>query len=223
VLAPVFKLWFYSSAPFVGVVGLDASARPRPLRSAGVAVATAVGRPSAPVHIGKIALLNSPDDIGEERSALIFTPRPGSRHGERSLCRGGHPAQIAFVLLRSVVEDLRARGVRPYHVGRVHQIPLVRVGLAGEEHFAVAGHDPAAELAIGGTVDLELDHSCWFSSSCMPGGAHQRRVIRGRRAGFSQPDLIIVISLMSKLGPYWIRRPIRRYGAIDRALPAIAS
>jgi hypothetical protein len=29
-----------------------------------------------PAHIGEIALLNSPDDIGEERSALILTPRP---------------------------------------------------------------------------------------------------------------------------------------------------
>jgi hypothetical protein len=79
VLAPVFKLWFCGSEPFVGVVGLDAcaaSARHRPLRSAGVAVAAAVGRPSAPAHIGEIALLNSPDDIGEERSALILTPRP---------------------------------------------------------------------------------------------------------------------------------------------------
>jgi hypothetical protein len=62
--------------------------------------------------------------------------------------------------LRSVVEDLRARGVRPYHVGRVHEILLVLVGLASEEHFAVAGHDPAVELAVDGTVELEFDHSC---------------------------------------------------------------
>jgi hypothetical protein len=48
----------------------------------------------------------------------------------------------------------------------------------------------------------------------MPGGAHQRRVIRGRRAGFSQPDLIIVIILMSKLSTYPIRRPIHRYKPI---------
>jgi hypothetical protein len=48
----------------------------------------------------------------------------------------------------------------------------------------------------------------------MPGGAHQRRVIRGRRAGFSQPDLIIVIILMSKLLTYSIRKSIRRYKPI---------
>jgi hypothetical protein len=118
--------------------------------------------------------------------------------------------------LRSVVEDLRARGVRPHHVRCIHEILLGLVGLAGEEHFAVAGHDPAVELAVDGTMDLELDHSCWFSSSCMPGGAHQRRVIRGRRAEFSQSEFIIVIILMSKLCTYWIRRPIRRYGATDR-------
>jgi hypothetical protein len=102
-------------------------------------------------------------------------------------------------LLRSVVEDLRARGVRPHHIGRIHEILLVLVGLAGEEHFAVAGHDAAVVLAVDGTMELELDHGGWFSLSCMPGGAHQRRVIRGRRAGFSQLDLIIVIILMSKL------------------------
>jgi hypothetical protein len=65
-------------------------------------------------------------------------------------------------------------------------------------------------------VDLELDHGGWFSSSCVPGGAHQRRVIRGRRAWFSQPDLITVIILMSKLRTYLIREPIGRYEPIDR-------
>jgi hypothetical protein len=63
-------------------------------------------------------------------------------------------------------------------------------------------------------MELELDHGGWFSSSWVPGGAHQRRVIRGRRAGFSQPNLIIVIILMSKLSTYLIRRPIHKYKPI---------
>jgi hypothetical protein len=42
----------------------------------------------------------------------------------------------------------------PHHVGRVHEILLVVVGLADEEHFAVAGHDRAVELAVDGTVEL---------------------------------------------------------------------
>jgi hypothetical protein len=119
-------------------------------------------------------------------------------------------------VLGSVVEDLRTCGVRPHHVGRVHKILLVGVGLADEEHFAVAGHDPAVVLAVDGTMELELDHGGWFSSSWVPGGAHQRRVIRGRRAVCSQPDLIIVIILMSKLCTYPIRKPIRRYEPIGR-------
>jgi hypothetical protein len=132
-------------------------------------------------------------------------------------CAGvGSLHRVRSCLLRSVVEDLRARGIRPHHIGRVHEILLVGVGLAGEEHFAVAGHDPAVELAVDGTVDLELDHGGWFSSSCVPGGAHQRRVIRGRRAGFSQLDLTIVIILMSKLRTHLIREPIGRYAPIDR-------
>jgi hypothetical protein len=107
------------------------------------------------------------------------------------------------------------RGVSPHHVGRMHQVLLGVVGLADEEHFAVAGHDPAVELPVDGLVDLELDHSCWFSSSWVPSGAHQRRVIRGRRAVCSQPDLITVIILRSKLRPQQIRRPIRRYAPTD--------
>jgi cold shock protein len=49
-VAPVFKLCFPSSAPFAGVFDLDASsaaARRRPLRSARVAIAVAVGCPPA--------------------------------------------------------------------------------------------------------------------------------------------------------------------------------
>jgi hypothetical protein len=57
---------------------------------------------------------------------------------------------------------------------------------------------------------------CWFSSPWVPGGAHQRRVIRGRRAVFSQPDLITVIILRSKLGTYRIQQPIRRYTPTGR-------
>jgi hypothetical protein len=117
--------------------------------------------------------------------------------------------------LRSVVEDLRARGVGPHHVGCIYEILLGLVGLADKEHFAVAGHDPAVELPVDGLMDLELDHGGWFSSSWVPGGAHQRRVIRGRRAVCSQPDLITVIILMSKFGTYRIRRPIRRYAPTD--------
>ena len=132
-------------------------------------------------------------------------------------CAGvGSLHRARLCLLRSVVEDLRARGIRPHHIGRIHEIPLVGVGLAGEEHFAVTGHNPAVELAVDGTVDLELDHGGWFSSSWVPGGAHQRRVIRGRRAGFSQPDLITVIILMSRLRTRLTREPIGRYQPIDR-------
>jgi len=167
-------------------------------------------------------------------SHLIGVPRrcqPGPAHGDRRPCCAVADAHYAGVgilhslrscRLRSVVEDLRARGVRPHHVGCIHEILLVLVGLADEEHFAVTGHDPAVELAVDGTVDLELDHGCWFSSSCMPGGAHQRRVIRGRRAVFSQQDLITVIILMSKLRTHRIGRPIRRYEPTDRrAGPAL--
>jgi hypothetical protein len=44
----------------------------------------------------------------------------------------------------------------------------------------------------------------------MPGGAHQRRVIRGRRAVFSQLNLITVIVMMSKLRTSRIGRTNRR-------------
>jgi hypothetical protein len=140
--------------------------------------------------------------------------RPALHHGERSPCRGGQPAQIAFVPVRQ-----RSRGSARWWRRPAPRRPRTRdptcwVGLADEEHFAVAGHDPAVELAVDGTVELELDHGGWFSSSWVPGGAHQRRVIRGRRAGCSQPNLSIVIILMSKLFTYPIRRPIHRYKPI---------
>src|SRR5215216_4399112 len=84
--------------------------------------------------------------IGSPRPPLFHHQRDATHRSERSPCGGGHPAQLASCLLRSVVEDLCVRGVRPHYVGRMHEILLVVVGLAGKEHFAVAGHDPAVEL-----------------------------------------------------------------------------
>jgi hypothetical protein len=58
---PVFKLCSRSSAPFAGVCDLGrlgATARHRLQSSAGVAVATAVGRPPGSRPPGKITLLN---------------------------------------------------------------------------------------------------------------------------------------------------------------------
>jgi hypothetical protein len=55
VLTPVFKLWFRSSEPFIGVYCLDAlgvAAHRRPEWSARVAVATAVdGRPMVSLRL----------------------------------------------------------------------------------------------------------------------------------------------------------------------------
>jgi hypothetical protein len=161
-----------------------------------------------------------PATAGHSDQGRQVVDQPGC--GQDRTMAGAHRAGVGNLhslrscRLRSVVEDLGMRGIRPHHVGRMHQILLVVVGLAGEEHFAVAGHDPAVELPVDGLVDLELDHSGWFSSSWVPGGAHQRRVIRGRRAVCSQPDLIIVIILMSKLRPHRIGRSIRRYELTDR-------
>ena len=157
---------------------------------------------------------------GGHRGPLRRLRPPGAQGtrrvmAERSPCRGGHPAQIAFVPVtqrsRGSARSWRTPAPRWLHT----RDPSCLVGLADEEHFAVAGHDPAVELAVDGTVDLELDHGCWFSSSCMPGGAHQRRVIRGRRAVFSQQDLITVIILMSKLHTQQIQRSIQRYQSTD--------
>ena len=79
---PVFRLWFCGSAPFVGVSDLDAPPLPPVVGPRDppvlLSLLLSAARP-APGHIGKIALLNSPDDIGEERSALILYADAGSR------------------------------------------------------------------------------------------------------------------------------------------------